>query len=274
MTCAWTYSWKQPKIKQSKIKQFTLLNATEEQQRLTKVNNAETLKKREGCIIDQIYCREGALEDRKQNDNIWHIIQAATESRWRTFQITPPFIRCVCNRQNHNSEYCRKTMVCVEKKVKLGAERRWFRCSTRNHNKRICKASITCKICTVSHVMLYGEPDLYRISEWRYRYRKINESKAKYKRSWIRKHKTAADGKVCLLETAMAWVQQNTLRRRKSKVSKNLECKTIRMEKLTIASFGDLETERMMTLIRAKHCESPNREVHMINALQMKDILR
>lgn len=46
------------------------------------------------------------------------------------------------------------------------------------------------------------------------------------------------------------------------------------MEKLTIASFGDLETERMMTLIRAKRCESPNREVHMINALQIKDILR
>lgn len=114
-------------------------------------NNVATLTSLIGHICNQVQCREGTLEERKESENIWQLEPAAAKliGKTSTFQLTR-YIN-VSEISTITTQKIADEQFDTKKKVKLAAERICFRYRRANHYARFFKTSITCKIFKERH---------------------------------------------------------------------------------------------------------------------------
>ncbi|XP_042148820.1 uncharacterized protein LOC121837293 [Ixodes scapularis] len=173
----------------------------------------------------------------------------------------------LCKSKAHGTPECNARIGLAEKKRRLQADRRCFRCTKANHMARLCRGAPSCGKCQGRHASTMCDPN-YAPGKTSTR---SNETEPK-EPAPVAMHVRGRNSKpAVLLQTVTAWAE-GTNRRKLARIifdsgsqrsfiteelSQRLDCKLLGTEILTIGVFGGESTEhtfrRVQVTLRDQH---------------------
>ncbi|XP_040079423.1 uncharacterized protein LOC120850811 [Ixodes scapularis] len=184
----------------------------------------------------------------------------------------------LCKSKAHGTPECNARIGLAEKKRRLQADRRCFRCTKANHMARLCRGAPSCGKCQGGHASTMCNPN-HAPGKTSTR---LNETKPK-EPAPVAMHVRGRNSKpAVLLQTLTAWAESTNKRKLAriifdsgsqrsfitEELSQRLDCKLLGTEILTIGVFGGESTERTFRRVQVTLRDQLYNKRYDIDALE------
>ncbi|XP_040077258.1 uncharacterized protein LOC120849166 [Ixodes scapularis] len=188
----------------------------------------------------------------------------------------------LCKSKAHSTPDCNAKIELNEKKRRLQANRRCFRCTKPNHTARMCRGTLRCDRCGGRYVSTMCDPDYLpgRAASG------LDETRKK-DRTPLNLHVSEKGNKpAVLLQTVTAWVESKNRRKLArilfdsgsqrsfitEELSRGLGCKLLGTEVLTVGVFGGKTSEQTYRRVQVVLSNRLTGQTYEIDALETRSI--
>ncbi|XP_042142954.1 uncharacterized protein LOC120837386 [Ixodes scapularis] len=188
----------------------------------------------------------------------------------------------LCKSKAHSTPDCNAKIELKEKKRRLQADRRCFRCTKPNHTARMCRGTLRCERCGGRHVSTMCDPDYFPG-----RAASGSDETRKKDKTPLNLHVSEKGNKpAVLLQTVTAWVESKNRRKLArilfdsgsqrsfiiEELSRGLGCKLLGTEVLTVGVFGGKTSEQTYRRVQVILSNRLTGQTYEIDALETRSI--